>query len=278
MVMKRLRISYSDLELAFEAGDHAGTVTWYLDRDSGAVLMQRDDWTGDKAVEAVVDSLSEDASDAEIQEAMEKIGLEDDEETLFRIKLAADLGDYVEIPTWSSRESWSIMEEFVRTIEHSSLRERLERAIQGRGAFRFFRDTLADHPQEEKRWGRFQLQRHRELIEEWLESIDVAPEWEEPPPVPLEIVEEAGRSGDDAEEQFDQRTIEEVTMALLWMYSWIESGVARTWKGYPWDVMNELHDKGWISQPRGKAKSVSLTEEGQKAGRELAERHFKQRR
>jgi hypothetical protein len=36
----------------------------------------------------------------------------------------------------------------------------------------------------------------------------------------------------------------------------------RTWKGLDWDIMNRLHAKGYISDPVGKAKSVSFTEEG----------------
>jgi hypothetical protein len=37
---------------------------------------------------------------------------------------------------------------------------------------------------------------------------------------------------------------------------------ARAWKGYPWDVLNLLHERGLISDPISKAKSVSLTAEG----------------
>ena len=38
--------------------------------------------------------------------------------------------------------------------------------------------------------------------------------------------------------------------------------------------MNRLHEKGHISNPRGKAKSVALSEEGAKRSRELFEEHF----
>ena len=36
----------------------------------------------------------------------------------------------------------------------------------------------------------------------------------------------------------------------------------RAWKGYPWDVLNVLHERGLISDPIGKAKSVTLTVQG----------------
>jgi hypothetical protein len=36
----------------------------------------------------------------------------------------------------------------------------------------------------------------------------------------------------------------------------------RVWKSFDWDVMARLHEKGYISDPRGKAKSVAFTEQG----------------
>jgi hypothetical protein len=42
----------------------------------------------------------------------------------------------------------------------------------------------------------------------------------------------------------------------------------RAWKSYDWDVMNYLHEPGFISDPRSKAKSVILTDEGLARSRE----------
>ena len=36
----------------------------------------------------------------------------------------------------------------------------------------------------------------------------------------------------------------------------------RAWKGFDWDAMNRLHERGYITDPRGRAKSVLFTEEG----------------
>jgi hypothetical protein len=36
----------------------------------------------------------------------------------------------------------------------------------------------------------------------------------------------------------------------------------RTWKAFDWEVMSRLHEKGYITDPKGKAKSVLLTEDG----------------
>jgi len=40
----------------------------------------------------------------------------------------------------------------------------------------------------------------------------------------------------------------------------------RVWKGLDWDLMDLLHEKGWIADPQTKAKSVVLTEEGERRG------------
>ena len=49
---------------------------------------------------------------------------------------------------------------------------------------------------------------------------------------------------------------------------------ARAWKGFDWDAMNRLHEKGFISDPRGKAKSVVFTEKGLQEARRLLEELF----
>jgi hypothetical protein len=38
--------------------------------------------------------------------------------------------------------------------------------------------------------------------------------------------------------------------------------VDRAWKGYPWDVLERLFERGLITDPRGKARSVALSGEG----------------
>ena len=49
---------------------------------------------------------------------------------------------------------------------------------------------------------------------------------------------------------------------------------SRTWKGFDWAVMNRLHEKGYISDPVGKAKSVIFTEEGLRESERLIQKLF----
>ncbi len=49
---------------------------------------------------------------------------------------------------------------------------------------------------------------------------------------------------------------------------------ARAWKGFDLDTMNRLHEKGFILNPVGKAKSVGMSEKGFKKAEELFRKHF----
>ena len=68
--------------------------------------------------------------------------------------------------------------------------------------------------------------------------------------------------------KIDWEKVEEMTLALMHLTTFEEGGETRSWKGHDWDVLNRLHEKGWISNPASKTKSVVLTE----AGRELSEK------
>ena len=48
----------------------------------------------------------------------------------------------------------------------------------------------------------------------------------------------------------------------------------RVWKGIDWHITNRLHDKGLIEDPRHKAKSLTLTQEGLERAREILAREF----
>jgi hypothetical protein len=50
--------------------------------------------------------------------------------------------------------------------------------------------------------------------------------------------------------------------------------VRRAWKGHDWEALNRLHEKGFIGNPVGKAKSVFVTEEGAKRSVELFRQFF----
>lgn len=72
----------------------------------------------------------------------------------------------------------------------------------------------------------------------------------------------------------DWDKVDEVTMALLKLTSFTKEGYTSSWKTHSWEVMNRLHERGWIQNPVSKAKSVGLTQEGARQAEALFEEHF----
>jgi hypothetical protein len=76
--------------------------------------------------------------------------------------------------------------------------------------------------------------------------------------------------------EYDKDKVDEYTLALLYLVTWERrQGLgARVWKGFDWDAMKRLHEKGLISDPKGKAKSVVISEEGYQKAKKLFWKHF----
>ncbi len=60
-------------------------------------------------------------------------------------------------------------------------------------------------------------------------------------------------------DDIDTDKIDQTVLALLQLTL---CGGGRAWKGHDWAVMDRLYNKGLIDDPRPKAKSVTLTEQG----------------
>jgi preprotein translocase subunit SecA len=71
--------------------------------------------------------------------------------------------------------------------------------------------------------------------------------------------------------ELDTNKIDDAVLALLLLGRHDQN---RAWKGFDWDVMDRLHEQGFISDPRGKAKSVVFTEEGLTRAEQLLEQLF----
>ena len=69
-----------------------------------------------------------------------------------------------------------------------------------------------------------------------------------------------------------RKEIEELTLLVLYLTSWKEKGMpescCRSWKGYPFEILNKLEEEGFITQGR-RSKSAYLTEKGMKSAEAL---------
>jgi hypothetical protein len=96
------------------------------------------------------------------------------------------IGDsrYLRIDPVSSREQYRWMERFIATAEDEELRRRLNIAIDGKGAFRRFKDALVSHQVDRERWFAFRSERLRSCMESWLTAHGIhsveRPTWHVP--------------------------------------------------------------------------------------------------
>ena len=69
--------------------------------------------------------------------------------------------------------------------------------------------------------------------------------------------------------------VDQAALALMHLTTFTErGGTARSWKGFDWDVLDRMFARGWISDPRSKARSVAVSEAAVRLSKELFERQF----
>ena len=140
-------VAWQALEDAFE--NNAPEVHSYLNLQSGEVIR-------------IVDGIAEPAMHA---------------------RIAGD-DQYLRIDPVSSREQYRWMERFIETVDPGDFRDQLVGSIDGKGAFRRFKDVLMGHPVDRERWFTFRSERLRVAMEAWLDAHGITPverpEWEVP--------------------------------------------------------------------------------------------------
>lgn len=84
-------------------------------------------------------------------------------------------GRYEPIPEKLSSEDYDTMVMFVRRLDDINLAQRLYDALEGKGAFRRFKDTLARYPQTERDWYEYKDETERQEVRRWLWRIGIDP-------------------------------------------------------------------------------------------------------
>jgi len=65
-----------------------------------------------------------------------------------------------------------------------------------------------------------------------------------------------------------------MVLALMRLVMHDDKYGVRAWKSFDWDTLVRLHEKGLISDPKSKAKSVAMSEEAVKLSESLFKKHF----
>lgn len=173
---RRLKVDLSELELALD--NYSWEINYYLDLETGQVILLTDETQPE--LDRLHD-LAYDMNEQEImpvEEAIQQLDLYDWQAEMVLLAHEVEIGfgtRYVAIPRSDSHEAWRDMQDFIGTVRDERLGDYLWDAIQGRGAFRCFRDILARHPDERDRWYDFKNTRQRERMLEWLASEGIEP-------------------------------------------------------------------------------------------------------
>lgn len=137
--MKKIKANLQDLIDAF--GSCSFEQEYYLDIRTGEVILLID----------------------------EKLTGEDESEIREKIKAGYNKR-YFRFPDASSREGYQDMAAFTEELKDEDLKEKLQIALDGKGAFRRFKDVVLRYPEKREEWFKFKDNRIKERLMEWMKE------------------------------------------------------------------------------------------------------------
>ncbi len=162
--MRQLPIDLDDLITAMQT--HLDEANHYLDTQTGKIELVEAD---------LVNRLLEEEEEEEEEGEEDDLDLPDWEKELLPIAraIAADDPRYVALPEPNPHEDYRLMERFTAGVKDPHARQRLEDALNGRGAFSRFRRVLGDYPELRDQWHAAQDAATREEALAWLAELGI---------------------------------------------------------------------------------------------------------
>ena len=175
--MKALKVNYDEIQKAMEDISR-DTFDYFLDTQTGEVitfseeiLNELKDLLYDEDYEEMGDEIEyiEFDTEPEVPDWMF------DEADLALEVLLDSTSRYIRIPERNSDTAFSVMKEFVETVRDRTLQKKLLSTLNGRGAFRRFKDILTAYPKERKRWHGYNAKASHTEIVRWLQACGIRP-------------------------------------------------------------------------------------------------------
>jgi len=175
--MKQLRVNFDEIQKAMEDVSR-NSFDYFFDYDTGEVIT-----FSEEILNQVKARLYENDAD-EIEEGIEYIEFDEipelpdwmEDEIELALEIIFDVKErYFSIPERRSSMAFQTKAGFTEQVEDPLLKERLSAALNGKGAFRNFKDVLLDYPKERKRWHGYNAKEMKKEIIQWLNSIGVEP-------------------------------------------------------------------------------------------------------
>jgi len=159
--MKKLKVDLEMIANAME--DVARTdMEYYLDEETGEIIYIPEEVS--RYVEEEDENLRKELPD------WQKEGVKLAQEILFKKPHR-----YIYIPEGPPCNGYDLMVEFAEKVEDELLREKLSIALDGKGAFRRFKNVIADYSDYREKWFKFRDERINKKVIEWLNSIGIEP-------------------------------------------------------------------------------------------------------
>lgn len=173
--MKKIKVKFNEIQQAME-DIVRDSFDYYLDTETGEILPFSYELLQEMKSRLYNEGTEELRDDLEYIEFDEEPDLPDwltDEIDLALEILLDPVGRYVRIPERDTTSAFRSMHAFVETVEDPELKKRLTRALDGKGAFRKFKDILLGYQKERKRWHGFDAREMKKTIHDWLRSLGI---------------------------------------------------------------------------------------------------------
>lgn len=137
--------------------------------------VQIDEWRNLLNIETgkVVSVSSDELAAAEDEEPFDHLSQWQQEQRMEAMKVVENFEDYRELPTKFDINEYDIMEDFCFSITNEEQKSDLLRAIRGRGAFRRFKDTIAEWGLNDQ-WYSFRTEKFKQIAIEWCRDNEIS--------------------------------------------------------------------------------------------------------
>lgn len=168
---RKLKVDLGELEIALQTDNYE--VPHYLDLETGEIILVMREYASQ--LDEIYDVIHDEAGERSVslEAYLEEASYHDWEKEMLLLADEVEQGyqeRYIPVEKDDRHADYRDMERFIEAVEDDALRERLWRAIQGRGAFRYFKDVLYDYPEARQAWFEFRDARRQRRAEEWLRA------------------------------------------------------------------------------------------------------------
>jgi hypothetical protein len=172
--MRKVKVDLPELLAAYQMS--FDEIEHFLDLETGRVVMVTDD--ASSAAEQFAEEVDIDDGDdprARLQQWLKDEGSWCEEELVWdALMVEQHFGErFIRVSAQESRDGYRDMADFAEAVGSKHLQDMLYVALNGKGAFRRFKDVLGGYPDEREQWFKFSEEKAKQRVLDWLESEEI---------------------------------------------------------------------------------------------------------